>query len=229
MLLRLSLTIALLAASCTHAQLASRPAETGATPTATPSPPSTSLPAPTSSIHKIDFENFTYPAKPIYTNDGQTFTLKNGSYAGPLATEAGITEPVYLVDTIYGDVTGDGVDDALIVFTVNIHGSAIPYFVYVYAMDGTKPKLLWSFDTGDRAQGGLRRVFAENSNLVVELYGENAYVGMPNYDAAADCAACAAHYTRARYAWQSNHFQRIGDLEVFAHDGSANYFDSGQP
>ena len=229
MLLRLSLTIALLATSCTHAQLASRQIDTGATPTATPSSTPTPSPAQTSPIHKIDFENFTYPARPISPNGEKTFTLKDGSYAGPLASEAGVTEPVSLVDTIYGDVTGDSVDEAMVVLTVNIHGSAIPYYIYVYGIERDKPKLLWSFDTGDRAQGGLRRAFAENGTLVVELYGKDAYVGMPNYDDSADCAACATHYTRSRYAWQSNHFRRVGNLEVFAHDGSANYLDSGQP
>jgi hypothetical protein len=132
------------------------------------------------------------------------------------------------VDVVYGDVTADGSEDAMVVQSQNIHGSAIPYFVYVFTMNGAKPKLLWSFVTGDRAQGGLRRVFAESGNLVVELYGKAAYVGMANYDASADCAACATHYTRSRYAWQSNHFRRTGNLEVFNHDGSANYLDSGQ-
>src|SRR5438128_4073993 len=109
MLLRLSLTIALLATSCTHAQLASRQIDTGATPTATPSSTPTPSLAQTSPIHKLDFENFTYPARPIFPNGDKTFTLKDGSYAGPLASEAGVTEPVSLVDTIYGDVTGDRV------------------------------------------------------------------------------------------------------------------------
>ena len=226
MLLRLSLTIALFATSCTHAQLASQQVYTHATPTATPSAVSTPSPAQTSRIHKIDFENFTYPAKTIYTRGNQTFTLKDGSYAGPLATYAGITEPVSLVDTIYGDVTGDGIDEAMVVLSVNVHGSAIPYYIYVYGIERDKPKLLWSFATGDRAQGGLRRAFAENGNLVVELYGKDAYVGMPNYDDSADCASCATHYTRSRYILQSNRFRRVGNLEVFAHDGSANYLDS---
>jgi len=112
------------------------------------------------------------------------------------------------------------------VLTENIRGSLIPYYVYVYGIERDKPKLLWSFNTGDRAQGGLRRAFAEMGNLVVELYGENAYVGMPNYDAAADCAACATHYTRSRYAWQNNHFRRVGNLQVVDHKGSADYLET---
>jgi hypothetical protein len=227
MLLRLSLTIALLATSCTHAQVASQQIDAPrATPTATPSHAQTPSSAQTSPIHKIDFENFTYPARPIFPKGEKTFTLKDGLYAGRLQSGAVEPEPVSLVDTIYADVTGDGVDDAIVVLTESIRGSAIPYYIYVYAIERDKPKLLWSFDTGDRAQSGLRRAFAENGNLVVELYGKNAYVGMLNYDDSADCAACATHYTGSRYAWQGNHFRRIGNLEVFDHEGSAKYLEN---
>jgi hypothetical protein len=135
MLLRLSLTIALLATSCAPAQRASQQRETRPTPTATPTSEPTPSPASVSPIHKIDFENFTYSAAPIYTNGEKTFTLKNGQYSGRLYGGAVEPEPVSLVDTIYGDVTGDGVDEALVVLTESIHGSLIPYYVYVYAIE----------------------------------------------------------------------------------------------
>jgi len=168
------------------------------------------------SIRDVDFNNFTYP------NIGAkgTFTVKDGR-------EPNVEESRSVIDVIYGDVTADGTADAMVVQSQNIRGSAIPYFVYVFTMNGAKPKLLWSFATGDRAQGGLRRLFAHSGNLVVELYGSKAYVGMPDYDASADCAACATHYTRSRYAWRNGHFQRVGNLEVVAHDGSANYLVHG--
>jgi hypothetical protein len=168
------------------------------------------------SIRNVDFKNFTYPN----IDAKGTFTLKAG-------IEPNVEESRSVVDVIYGDVTADGTEDAMVVQSQNIRGSAIPYFVYVFTMNGAKPKLLWSFATGDRAQGGLRRVFAQSGSLVVELYGSNAYVGMPDYDASADCAACATHYTSSRYAWRNGHFQRVGNLQVVAHDGSANYLVHG--
>src|SRR5207249_5569175 len=105
------------------------------------------------------------PAAPVYSKNEKSFTLKDGEYSGRLQDAGVEPEPVYLVDTVYGDVTGDGADEAMVVLTVNIRGTAIPYYVYVYTINGNKPKLLWSFDTGDRAQGGLRRVFAEAGRL----------------------------------------------------------------
>jgi len=181
-------------------------------------PQTTPTPTSDSPIRSVDFENFTYPN----IDAKGTFTLKNGK-------EPNVDEPRSVIDVIYGDVTADGNEEAIVVQSQSIRGSAIPYFVYVYGVKGNKPKLLWSFFSGDRAQGGLRTVFAENGNLVVELYGENAYVGMSNYDDTAQCAACATHYTRSRYGWQNNRFRRARNLQVIPHEGSANYLEGAQP
>src|SRR5206468_902530 len=87
MLLRLSLTMTLLVmASCVRPQIVSQQLKTAATPTATLSAQPTPSPASVSPIHKIDFENFTYPAAPVYPKKEKPFTLKDGEYAGRLQT-----------------------------------------------------------------------------------------------------------------------------------------------
>jgi hypothetical protein len=83
-----------------------------------------------SAIHKVDFENFTYPAATIYPKREKPFTLKDGEYAGRLQSGAVEPYPVSLVDAFYGDVTGDGIDDAILVLTESVRGSAIPYYCY---------------------------------------------------------------------------------------------------
>ena len=146
MLLRISLTIALISSACSHARVDSPVAKnvvSSPTPQTTPSPPLNS------SIRSVDFKNFTYPN----INAKGTFTLKDGM-------EPNAEEPRSVIDVIYGDVTEDGNEDAIVVQSQSIRGSAIPYFVYVYGVEANKPKLLWWFFSGDRAQGGLRRVFA---------------------------------------------------------------------
>jgi hypothetical protein len=127
---------------------------------ASPSPTSTAearpSPTPDTPIRRIDFSNFTYPSEPIYSRSEKPFTLKDGEYEGRLRD--GTAEPygVSLVDSVYGDVTGDGTEEAMLVLFENVRGSAIPYYVYVYAIERDKPKFLWSFETGDRAQGAFR-------------------------------------------------------------------------
>lgn len=179
-------------------------------------------PTPGSPIRSVDFDNFVFPAWPIYSKREKPFTLKDGKYVGRLQDGAVEPYPVSLVDSIYGDVTGDGAEEAILVFTESIRGTAIPYYVYVYGMARNRPKLLWSFDTGDRAEGGLRRILAENGNLMVELYGRNKYVG-GDYYSDSQGACCPAHYTRSRYQWSNNHFARTGELEVSPNEGGAPY------
>jgi hypothetical protein len=218
MLLRLLLVMLLLTLSCSRAQTSS-PSDGQAKAPASPDSKATPTPSPTpnSPIRTVDFENFTYPE----IGARGTFTLKGGY-------EPNVEERRSIVDVVYGDVTADGIDEAMVVHSQSIRGSAIPFFVYVYAMNGTKPKLLWSFYTGDRAQGGLRRVFAQTGHLMLELYGKNEYVGMANYDAGSECAACVEFYTRSRYEWKRDHFQRLERLEVVPANGSASYLSSDE-
>ena len=209
MLLRLSLTIALVATSCAPAQLASQKHETRPAPTAVPSSEPTPSPASVSPIHNIDFENLTYPAAPVYRKNEKPFTLKDGEYAGRLQEGGAEPEAVSLVDTIYGDVTGDSVDDAIVVLTENIHGSAIPYFVYVYGLERNKPKLLWSFYAGERGDGGLRQIVADRGELMVELYGRDRVVnGGTSSDEDNLGVCCPRFFTRSRYSWREGQFRR---------------------
>jgi hypothetical protein len=169
-------------------------------------------------IHKIDFRNFSYSSEAM---DGTqtTFALIDGVYKGPGISPCPFTpaecfEPITLAAVAYGDVTGDDGEEAMVVLTESTRGTAIPYWVYVYSLNNDQPKLLWAFATGDRAQGGLRKVYADQGDLVVELYGEGArvdgeiYVGVPN-----GCC-CPTVFTRTRYRWLDDHFESHGDSEV---------------
>ncbi|MDQ6653157.1 MAG: hypothetical protein M3Y84_10485, partial [Acidobacteriota bacterium] len=124
-----------------------------------------------------------------------------------------IPYPVALVSLAYGDVTGEGSEEAMVVLFENVKGSAIPYYVYVYALERRKPKALWSFETGDRGDGGLRKVYAENGGLVVELYGKNTGIGdIANKEEAGAC--CPKSFTRIRYQWRRQKFRQKGSREV---------------
>jgi hypothetical protein len=167
-------------------------------------------PAPNSGIRSIDFANFTYPAKPVYSEATKSFTLLNGKYRG----KGG--DPVGLVYLAYGDATGDGEEEAMAVLSISVNGTAIPYVVYVFTMKDSKPTLLWGFSSGDRADGGLRQVYAENTELIVELYGKGKFAGGDLYaeDGMTGGACCPTHFTRARYKWNGEAFQRMAKEEI---------------
>src|SRR5215213_9736513 len=84
-----------------------------------------------------------------------------------------------------------------------------------------QPRLLWRFEDGDRADGGLRRIYAENGGLVVELYGKRAdgtgkIVGSDLFveDGMMGGDCCPSHFTRAHYKWNGKRFVLRGEPEV---------------
>jgi len=145
------------------------------------------------SIRSIDFANFTYPHDCVGIHKKE-FTLRNGEEQKSMDKV-----PMRLSYLSYGDVTSDGKEEAMVVLSVSFTGGTMRlHCVYVYTLEGERPKLLWTFDTGDRANGGLRQVYAESGQLIVERYKKTDNDG--------DC--CAALITRTRYQWQNGRFRR---------------------
>lgn len=166
---------------------------------------STPSSTPIQPIRTIDFNAVAFPHYPEYTDRAKKYvTLKPGD-GGPAMLN-------------YGDVTDDGVEEALMMLGIENRGSAIPEIVYIFGLEKGKPKVLWSFETGDRADGGLRQVYADGGNLVVELYGRGKVIGTNLY--ADDGTRAQQPYpyivTRTRYRWLKNHFQLIVKPEEFS-------------
>jgi hypothetical protein len=165
-------------------------------------------------IRSFDFANFTYPINPglkVFGSDRKTFTLRNGKFP---ETKGAVGMALSRVS--YGDVTGDGNEEAILEFGVDTSGSsAIVYCVYIYSWRNIRPQYLWSFVSGDRADGGLRQVYPENGELVIELYGKGTRIGGKLYGTEEVGACCPRSVTRTRYQRGSNRFRRQGKSEVF--------------
>jgi hypothetical protein len=73
---------------------------------------------------------------------------------------------VFLVT--YGDLTGDGVDDAVILSVCNAGGTG--YFTegWVYTIKGGKPVVVATIPGGDRADGGLRHAHVASGSLIID-------------------------------------------------------------
>ena len=149
--------------------------------------------SPQPGIRSIDFANFTYPGDPVFQDGTKSFTLQNGRFKPE--DDSG---PVGLAYLAYGDATADGNEEAIIALNTSVKGSAIPYFVYIYSWQDQKPKLLWSFAAGDRADGGLRQAHAVAGELVIELYGKSKMIGKDLYahDGKSGGACCPTHFTQ---------------------------------
>ncbi len=161
-----------------------------------------------SSIHSVDFANFTYPWTTGLAIRGgtKTFSLRNGKRPEIRDARGHVDEiGVYLEQVTYGDVTGDGIEDAIIFMSILTGASATPGQVYIYTLRGNHPELLWYFYTGDRAENGFRKVYADHGNLVVELNGPRR-VG--------EGLCCPERFTRTRYQWRGGKFRRKGRKEI---------------
>src|SRR5262245_53424758 len=176
--------------------------------------------APKKSIRAVDFRNFSYPETEglhIPHSRKRSFKLKDGALPETRDKQGFVDGMgIDLSAVSYGDVTGDGKDEALQTMSIVTGGSALPDSVYIYTLKESKPRLLWAFDTGDRADGGLRRVKAENGRLLVELYGNGK---IPGKDFGAEDktnrgACCPMFFTRARYKWTGNAFRLASKPKV---------------
>ncbi len=175
-------------------------------------------------IGKFDFKNFSYPLPRGWENpDASDVTLVNGhlqpvgvDVKGEMSDEekaeakANRRIGMSYITTKYLDVTGDGQDEALVVLKIETGGSAIPQIVYVYTWKDGEPELIWPFRTGDRSDGGLKNLRAENGELVVELYGEDRFLlgqtetGKITNDYEQLC--CPSYFTRSFYKWNGKNF-----------------------
>jgi hypothetical protein len=175
--------------------------------------------SPQSPIRSIDFKNFTYPARPVYRKGQTTFTLTNGRYEGRIRLTGGTGPfgepyPISFVGVVYGDATGDGKEEAMVVLYERVAGTAIPYYVYIFAMNSDRTKLLWAFEPGDRADGGLRKVYGERGALMIELYGKDAKIGDIEDKEEDTPACCPKSFTKTRYEWNGKGFVQSGRSEV---------------
>ena len=206
MLLRLSFVIVLLTLSCSRSHLGSEASQqTTAVPSPAPRIEVIPSPTPVQPIRLVDFNNVAFPHYPEYTDRAKKYVNLKPGDGGPAKLN-------------YGDVTGDGVEEALMVLGIESRGSAIPEIVYIFGLVNGKLKVLWSFETGDRADGGLRQVYSDGGNLTVELYGRGKVLGTNLHT---DDGTRAQHpypyiVTRTRYRWLKNHFQLIGKAEEFS-------------
>ncbi len=177
-----------------------------------------------SPMSRFDFNNFTYPLPRGWHNpDGDEITLSDGrlkpkfqdvdeemSSEGKAARKAERRIGMSFVTTKYIDVTGDEMDEAIVVLKIETGGNAIPQLVYIYEWKDGKAELLWNFRTGDRADGGLKDIRVDNGEMIVELYGQDRFLlgqtetGKITGDEEQLC--CPTFFTRSFYKWNGKNF-----------------------
>jgi hypothetical protein len=113
-------------------------------------------------IRQVDFRNFTYRLWGNYTVEA-----RGGS--GVLQKGAEPADPVIAsIQTAYGDLTGDGEDEAAVIVWFMAGGNGVFSQGFVYGVKDGKVRLIAEFEGGDRAQNGLWTVSIAKQALIVE-------------------------------------------------------------
>jgi hypothetical protein len=159
------------------------------------------------------FKNFDYPFAGAKgwphqlvwqnVNEGNKVTLVSGKWREPTDDSDEPVSGLTLESVIFGDVTGDGQSEAIVVLRYDSGGTQYSHYVYIFSLGGHSPRLLAYFHSGDRASFGLYRVYPANGNLVVELFDPKRQQG--------DC--CSEGFVRRRFRWTKSLFQQVGKTE----------------
>ena len=156
-----------------------------------------------SGSRRVDFKNFTY--RPECLGDTvKRVTVKNGEYLTEKHMDGWVDRMWFSVpDVEYGDVNGDGREDAIVLTVCNTGGTGNFSEGFIYTLRGGKPAMLARIPGGDRAYGGLRRARVENKLLVVDSNDAGTHGG----------ACCPEVIVTTRYKVTNGRLVKFGKEE----------------
>lgn len=145
------------------------------------------------SIRKIDFQNFTFPWTKTFGRKEKNFTLKNGFAELPDQRKLSFKSLLYI------DARDDYDEQALITVIIG-DGNATYEMLYFFAIENNKPKLLESFEFGEN-NISFGTAFVAHGELVIETY----------HQLSDDPECCPSVIEIAYYKWQKGKFVLQGD------------------
>ena len=84
-------------------------------------------------------------------------------------------------------------------------------------MRDNRPKPLWTFLTHASGTdiGGIKDIYAQEGELILELYGKNKLTPIGSTLAEPyNCDGCYDSFTRLRFHWNGRKFTQKGKIEV---------------
>lgn len=150
---------------------------------------------------RVDFQNFKYQS------GGETIRVVKGR--GVYKTSGGVdaSYSVERVKVVYGDLTGDGRDEAAVILYYTGGGTGAFSKGFLFAIRGGRLTLLTTFEGGDRADGGIKEVAIKDGVLSVQRNEPERFKDMP----VALC--CPAYLITTKYRWDGKGLVRFGEPE----------------
>lgn len=120
-------------------------------------------------IRRVDFANRTY-ATALGDETPEQITVKDGEYERPNDADGNSQGFFSAGKPVYGDVDGDGREDAIVITIDNGGGTGMFDVARLYMLRGADAVEVAVVPGGDRGDGGLRDVAVEPGGLRVERF-----------------------------------------------------------
>jgi len=164
-----------------------------------------------STIREIDFQNFSYswpksvggvpPSwKWLDAVPTGSIRLANGRVEFGESRQFSPAPFVELISVTYGDLSGDGREEAAVDLMYKTGGTADWHYLFIYALADGSPKLLGLLRSGSRAYGGLVKVAIHEHRLLLDFSDERKQIG--------DC--CSEGWVRVGYRLRNGRFVETG-------------------
>ncbi len=147
-------------------------------------------PALDTSIRQVDFLNRTYGVS-SGDSDTEQITVKDGDFERPDDADGNRAGFFHVEKPVYGDVDGDGVEDAVVITVDNGGGTGMFDAARIFTIRAGKVVPLAGIAGGDRGDGGLHSIEVERGGVVVER----------NLAVEGDGACCASKLTIEHWRW----------------------------
>jgi hypothetical protein len=150
-------------------------------------------------VRRVDFRNFTY------RRGGEVIRVAKGRGTYRSAEDTDFAYTVERVKAVYGDMTGDGREEAAVVLYFNGGGTGAFSRGFLFAARGGRLTLLATFEGGDRADGGIREFSIKGGVLSVERNEPERTNGVPSG------LCCPVYRITTQYRWDGGRLVPFGE------------------
>jgi hypothetical protein len=192
----------LASAACIFAGLVSSGACGGPAPGgATIANTTATAPGAEPSVRSVDWLNRTYGSVTVVDGEHEYALDEDGNQVAPdyqpKDPDGWVERGSFRVaPPVYGDVTGDGAEEAIIISTENSGGTGQFDGIEVYAMRGGQPVVIGGIPGGDRGDGGISDIAIEGNIVVVQRMASQE----------GDGACCPSKLQTERWTWNGSTF-----------------------
>ena len=152
-------------------------------------------------IRQVDFQNFAYDA------GGESVRVRGGRGAYQGRGKEVFSYSVERVRVAYGDVTGDGKDEAAVTLYYTGGGTGAFSKGFVFTLRRGESVLLTPFAGGDRADGGIREVSIRGGLLLVQRDEPERMNDVPVE------LCCPLYLITTTYRWDGGRLAQVGEAE----------------